>query len=136
MSQMEEKPEKWTPLVRGTTQGIIQVAGQMREAATSAERILWEHLRERRLNGLRFRRQHAVGQFVLDFYCPQAKLGIELDGGVHEKQRDYDQARSDHLATYGYGIIRFANTEIDDDLQSVLRQICLVARSRIEERSR
>lgn len=75
------------------------------------------------MGGLKFRAQHPVGPFILDFYCPAYKLVIELDGGVHEKQAEYDEARTRHLNEYNYRVIRFRNEEVLEDLPSVLERI-------------
>ena len=90
---------------------------------TTAEQVLWQALRGRQLGGLRFRSQHPVGPFVLDFYCAAAKLIIEVDGSVHEQQREQDQARNEHLQQYGYRILRFTNEQVLGDLDTVMDQI-------------
>ena len=131
---MGEQPPKGTPLVRGTTRGIIQAASQLREEMTPSEMALWEQLRERRLDGLRFRRQHTVGQFILDFYCAHAKLGIELDGRVHQFQAEYDEARTGHMAAFGYTVIRFDNEDIEERMPEVLEEIKRTAKKLIPDR--
>ncbi|WP_448600771.1 endonuclease domain-containing protein, partial [Thermoleptolyngbya sp.] len=93
--------EKTFNRIRGSTPAIEQAAKQLRKQSTLAEEILWQALRNRQLNGLRFRRQHPVGRFILDFYCPSAKLVIELDGAVHTNQQEYDTIRTRELETYG-----------------------------------
>ena len=72
------------PRRRGITSELQQAASQLRGRVTPAEQALWEALRGNQLNGLRFRRQHPVSKFVLDFYCSHSKLAVELDGGVHD----------------------------------------------------
>ena len=62
---------------------VQQNAKELRQSLTPAERILWERLRDRRLSSLKFRRQHPIGAFIVDFYCPAARLVIEIDGGIH-----------------------------------------------------
>jgi very-short-patch-repair endonuclease len=114
-----ERKERW----RGITPELQQAAWLLRNRMTPAEQRLWEALRERRRSGLRFRRQHPVGQFVLDFYCPHHKLVVELDGGVHETQMDQDAARTAFLKAYGYRVIRFRNDEVFSHLESVLKAI-------------
>ena len=91
--------------------------------ATEAERALWDAIRSKRLDGLRFRRQHPVGRFVLDFFCPSAKLVVEVDGPIHDRHTDQDEARTRVLETAGYRVIRFRNEEILGDLPRVLRRI-------------
>jgi very-short-patch-repair endonuclease len=80
-------------------------------------------LKGRQLAGVKFRRQHPVGPFVLDFYCPERKLVVELDGAVHDAQLDRDNARTDQLADYGYRVLRFRNEDVFTNLDSVVRQI-------------
>ncbi len=70
-----------------------------------------------------------MGPFILDFYCPARKLVVEMDGGVHDEQADYDEARTKQLEDYGYRVIRFRDEEVLGDLPSVLEQILEVAQS-------
>jgi very-short-patch-repair endonuclease len=103
----------------------------MRKEATPAEKELWRVLRNRAVNGLRFRRQHTLDGLVLDFYCPEVRLCVELDGGVHdtEAQRERDAARTAHLEIRGIRVIRFRNQEVLDDMRSVLTRIAKAAAS-------
>ena len=109
--------------VRRVTRPLVEAAQQLRRALTPAERVLWEALRSRQMAGLRFRCQHAVGPFVLDFLCPTARLVIEVDGSIHDQQVEQDKARTQHLEAYGYRVIRFRNGEVLHDLPTVLAQI-------------
>jgi very-short-patch-repair endonuclease len=118
---------KTTGRIRGTTRGLEAGARELRNNPTPAERRLWEALKGRQVAGLRFRQQHPVGPFVLDFYCPSAKLVVEVDGGVHDEQRDQDAYRDDHLASYGYRVLRFRNDEVMDDLPLILARIAAAA---------
>ena len=79
---------------RKNTVQLQERARELRKAMTQAEQVLWKALRGRRMAGLRFRRQHPVGRFILDFYCPAAKLGLEVDGGIHDGQAERDEERS------------------------------------------
>ncbi len=79
---------------------------------TRPEKILWAMLRGRQV-GLRFRRQHPVGPFVLDFYCPSAKLAVEVDGPAHEGQTERDERRSDWLRREGIRVLRFSAAEVE-----------------------
>ena len=108
---------------RGITPELQQAAWQLRNRMTPAKQALWEALRGSRLKGLRFRRQHLVGKFVLDFYCSRYKLVVELDGGVHDARVEQDAARTAYLGTYGYRVIRFRNEDVLSDLPAVLAQI-------------
>jgi very-short-patch-repair endonuclease len=121
-------PNKTTPRIRGTTPVIEAAARRLRQNMTPAELKLWNALQNKQLDGLKFRRQHPVGSFILDFWCPARKLVIELDGGVHERQKDYDAARTRQLEDYGYQVIRFRNEEVLTDLVSVLERIRAVVR--------
>ena len=93
------------------------------------ERRLWKHLRYRRLNGLRFRRQHPIGRFIVDFYCPAHRLVIELDGASHDEQGEYDESRTVWLEAHGYEVLRFANDDVRDALDRVLEAILRAALS-------
>ena len=103
----------------------MPAARDLRARQTPAEEILWATLRDRRLAGLKFRRQHPVGPFVVDFCCPDRRLVIELDGAVHRlpAQRQHDAEREALLAAAGYTILRFPNTAVHDDLAKVLATI-------------
>ena len=92
---------------------------------TPAEAALWRLLKNRQLAGRKFRRQHSAGSFILDFYCAEEKLAIELDGADHFDpfQRDYDDERSQTLMRRGIRVIRFENREIFEHAEQVLEQI-------------
>jgi very-short-patch-repair endonuclease len=120
--------KKKTSRFRGTTPEIETAARRLRQNMTPSEKKLWQALKGKQLDGLKFRAQHPVGRFILDFYCPACKLVVELDGGVHDAQANYDQIREQHLRDYGYRIIRFRNQEVLDDLSSVLEHIAEKAR--------
>jgi very-short-patch-repair endonuclease len=99
------------------------VQRELRRRSTPAEEVLWEALRDRRLDGWKFRRQHGFGPFVLDFFCAAHGLVVELDGAIHVAQVEQDTYRSEYLAQYGYHVIRFRNEEVFHDLPSVLDHI-------------
>jgi len=96
---------------------------QLRREMTPEEKILWEHLRRNNLNGLHFRRQQIIDGFIVDFYCHQAQLVIEVDGEIHDLQVESDQERDAILAARGLKILRIKNQEIRQNLQRVLQQI-------------
>src|SRR5579871_1277339 len=112
-----------TPAIRGTTPEIERRAKQMRYQMTPAEAKLWQALKSGRLQRLRFRAQHPVGRFILDFYCPAYKLVVEADGDVHIGQKERDDERTAHLEAHGYHSLRFQNTEIENNLPNVLECI-------------
>jgi very-short-patch-repair endonuclease len=105
----------------------IPAARDLRARETPVEDILWEELRARRLDGMKFRRQHPIGAFVVDFCSPERRIAIELDGGVHAERRDQDVEREEILATAGYRVIRFPNRSIVEDLPGVQAAIRVAA---------
>jgi very-short-patch-repair endonuclease len=115
--------DKTTSRIRGTTPEIEAAARRLRTNLTQAEEILWQALKGKQLDGLKFRCQHPVGGFIFDFFCPQCKLVVELDGEVHDAQEEYDTARTEQLEVYGYRVLRFPNEEVFTDLPSVLERI-------------
>jgi very-short-patch-repair endonuclease len=106
-------------------QELIARARQLRREATAAERLLWEFLRDRRLLGRKFRRQHPIGQFIADFFCDDARLIIEIDGAVHREptQQERDRLREEILREHGFAVLRFTNDQIFDRTEQVLREI-------------
>jgi adenine-specific DNA-methyltransferase len=98
-------------------------AREMRGRMTDAEALSWILLRNRRLAGAKFRRQHPVGRYILDFYCDEKKLGIELDGGQHGEATDYDQHRDSWLQTQGIRILRFWNNQMLEETEAVMEVI-------------
>lgn len=97
----------------------------LRRAETKAEKILWKLLRNRQLNRKKFRRQHPIAQFVLDFYCHECKLDVELDGYFHldKENQEYDRWRTSCLNDLGIRVIRFFNNEVIQNPEAVLRII-------------
>ena len=108
------------------------LAKTLRVNATDAERILWSVLRGRRLAALRFRRQQPIGPYVVDFFCPSAKLIVELDGGQHGADQNiaYDENRTRFLEAKGYRVLRFWNAEVMKDRDTIAEAICRAAQSR------
>jgi very-short-patch-repair endonuclease len=101
----------------------MPVARSLRQAATTAEILLWDQLRNRRLGGLRFRRQRTIDRYVADFYCAEAKLAIEVDGGVHDTQVAEDARREQVMATHGVRTVRVTNDEVINNVDAVLQRI-------------
>lgn len=118
-------------IVRGQRVSAKQVenAKQLRREMTPAEKLLWKEVKASKLNGLHFRRQQIIHGYLADFYCHQHELIVEVDGGIHELQKEYDAEREKHLNSLGLRIIRFTNEEITKNLKGVLQKI-------IEESSR
>ncbi|PYJ20557.1 MAG: DNA (cytosine-5-)-methyltransferase [Verrucomicrobia bacterium] len=104
----------------------------LRKKATDTERILWRHLRNRNFAGYKFRRQHPLDCYILDFYCPSAKVAIELDCGGHNYfvGQIRDRARSEFLARKGIIVLRFWNHQIRQEPDSVLQAIWLALQTR------
>ena len=96
---------------------------ELRRDQTEAEKILWKYLRNRHLTGRKFRRQYVFKGFILDFYCAEEKIAIELDGLIHIKQKDYDAARQEIIENNGVRVIRFKNEMVLNDINSVLDSI-------------
>ena len=102
---------------------LLELARDLRHKQAPAEKILWFCLRDRRLNGFKFRRQVAVGRYVADFYCAACKLIVELDGNSHFDQETYDARRTEWLTTQGYHVVRYANTDVHKYLDAVLNNL-------------
>ncbi len=98
-------------------------AGELRRNLTPAEQRLWAVLRNQQIEGVRFRRQHAIGNFIVDFCAPREKLVIELDGGQHLEQEEYDAERTAFLQSQGYRVLRFWNMDVMKDLRGVISAI-------------
>jgi len=103
-----------------------------RKTSTEAEELLWNNLRNRRLKGVKFRRQHPISGYIADFYCHEARLIIEVDGGIHDlpEQVERDEGRSFELELNDIQVIRFNNSEIMKDIEDVLNRIIIVLESR------
>jgi very-short-patch-repair endonuclease len=122
---------EYSTLPRQTREALIMRARQMRQSPTPAETLLWQHLRKSRLAGYKFRRQHIIETFIVDFYCPAGRLVVEIDGGIHENQKDYDQIRETDLREMGYQVIRFENDIVLRKTHWVLKEILTALSSSI-----
>ena len=96
---------------------------KLRNNLTDSEKKLWSHLRRRQINESRFRRQHPIGKFIVDFVCLEKKIVIEIDGVQHNENIDYDLKRTKWLEDEGYKVIRFWNNEVLKNIESVLEVI-------------
>ena len=103
---------------------ILQHAREMRHPQTPAEATLWQQLRNRNLE-FKFRRQHPIERFIIDFYCAEVKLCIEIDGGSHleQEQQEYDSVRTKVLESIGYRVIRFTNSDVRYNIKAVAQGI-------------
>jgi very-short-patch-repair endonuclease len=114
-SQFDVRPE--------VRQRLRQAARTLRGQATSSEVLLWKALRNRKLGGRKFRRQHPVGPFVVDFYCHEERLVIEVDGPVHRRQAAADRERQQLLEASGLRVLRVRSEDIETDIEAVLSKI-------------
>ncbi|MEZ4931500.1 MAG: DUF559 domain-containing protein [Saprospiraceae bacterium] len=116
---------KSTKMHQAAKPTLFALSRELRGKQTEAEAILWEHLKTKKLGDFKFRRQHPINRYIVDFYCHQAKLVIELDGNYHERdgQRLYDEDRTENLKSLGLKEIRFKNEEVTNNLERVLEAI-------------
>jgi very-short-patch-repair endonuclease len=105
---------------RTTTPKTMNRAGELRKQQTDAEAKLWFRLRAHRLGGVQFRRQHAIGKYIVDFCSPRRKLIIELDGSQHLYRQAYDRQRTAYLESLGYRVLRFWNHVVAGQIDRVL----------------
>jgi very-short-patch-repair endonuclease len=101
----------------------IGMAKQLRQNLTYAEKIFWRYTRGKRYHGLKFRRQQVIAGFIVDFYCAKLRTVIELDGGIHEQQREYDRHRDKVLEARGLRVLRFTNEEVVRNIEMVIQRI-------------
>lgn len=113
------------PFIYKASPEIIKRAAELRKNTTPAEQALWEKLRKGQLYGLHFRRQHPIGKFIVDFYCPKLFLIIELDGEIHDKPivDERDKGREHVLKQMGLKVLRFKNEEVLNSIDDVLQKI-------------
>jgi len=118
MKDDEQSKPRWR------SRAAVQIrAQQLRQDHTAAEAMLWSRLRNRQLDGFKFRRQHPIGRFIVDFCCAEQRLIIEIDGSVHDQQTDYDQARTDALQVAGYRVLRFTNAQVEQHMAAVCADV-------------
>lgn len=119
------QPDGWVhTYAQPVTYDKIQPAvRELRNEPTLAEKTLWEHIRKNKVGGYKFRRQHPINRFIVDFYCPEARLAIELDGPIHDQQQGYDQARQEHLERLGVRVLRFKNDDVLENVQGAVEVI-------------
>jgi len=103
-----------------THEEIILRARELRSNMPIAELKLWAEIKGKQLEGVKFRRQHPISRYIVDFYAAQLKLVVEVDGDTHDEKKEYDARRTDFLKQKGYDVLRFTNEEIHQDLEGVL----------------
>jgi very-short-patch-repair endonuclease len=109
--------------LKPVTPKIHHRAAKLRHTLTEAEVKLWQCLRMHQANGVHFRRQHPIGKYIVDFCAPRQKLIIELDGGQHADQLEYDEQRTKFLQSRGYRVVRFWNNDVLRNTQGVMSVI-------------
>ena len=115
----------------GANRNIFAKAHELRRNMTEAEKVLWNELKNRQLFKVKFRRQHPIDIFIVDFYCHELKLAIEIDGEIHLKQEvaEYDDGRAHDLERLGIQILRFTNYQVITNVNSVVEKILQVIAS-------
>jgi len=114
---------------------MMHRAAELRKELTPAEQRLWARLRQNQVLNTAFRRQHAIGPYIVDFCSVKLKLVIELDGSPHQTQEEYDAQRSKYLEVKGYQVLRFWNHEVMDHLNGVVEAIEAAISALIERRA-
>lgn len=122
---MKNESEYRKNLHQGARPSTHKNANELRRRETDAEKKLWAAIRGRKLKGKKFRRQHPIDKYILDFYCHECKLGIELDGAIHNEKMNvlYDRSRTDDLNAIGITILRFKNEDVMLQMEKVLLKI-------------
>jgi very-short-patch-repair endonuclease len=107
------------------SENLKQLSRQLRENMTDAERHLWAKIRMKQLKGYQFYRQKPIGDYIVDFFCPKAKLIIEVDGSQHlvNETIEYDRIREEHVSSLGLKVLRFTNTEVLKHVEGVVERI-------------
>lgn len=108
---------------------LIERRRDLRQRSTSAEHVFWKLVRNRKLNGLKFKRQHSIGNYIVDFYCASKNLIVELDGEIHETeaQNIKDGIRDKYLKEMNFIVLRFKNEEIYESMESVKQKILSIS---------
>jgi leucyl-tRNA synthetase/very-short-patch-repair endonuclease len=121
---IHDKVRNWQTAHKATWSKFKEFGRSNRKNPTQAEDIMWQNLRNKKL-GVIFRRQHSIGEFIVDFVCLHKKLVIEIDGGYHDEQeqKEYDEVRTVYLGFFGFRVIRFTNEEVIKGLSTVLKTI-------------
>jgi len=121
-SKSQEEWDRWE-IAPAVKEKMVEIARQFRKEPTRGEAILWDVLRNRNFQGLKFRRQQPIGPFVVDFYCPEKRLIVEVDGPIHASQVEADRNRQNLLESLNLWFVRLKTSEVENDLRTVLRKI-------------
>jgi len=119
----------------GAKPDVMDLAKSLRNAMTCHEKLLWEKLKGKQICGVRFRRQHAISFYIVDFYCHEAMLVVEVDGTVHSFKVDHDDGRSAEMEKFGIKIIRFTNSEVENNIDRVINRIEAIVNERINRQT-
>ncbi len=135
--QRSKKLERSEFLEHYRPEYIKYVCRELRKHPTKSEEILWQALRNRKLAGLKFYRQHPFGRSVVDFYCHEKRLVVEIDGGIHRKTdiQEYDRMRQEMIEGYGVRFYRCTSEDVENNLDSVLEGILEVGTHPLYSRS-
>ncbi len=116
------------PKPRTNTHGLMPVRRELRKHGTSAEGSMWSRLKNRQIGGMRFRRQFSIDNYILDFYCPEAKVALELDGEGHNNTIPEDRHRDRYLLeNYGIVTVRYENRHVFERPQQIIDELIEVA---------
>ncbi len=115
--------EYFDSLFYDASKQIHLYAKELRNSMTTAEKILWKQIRNKQIANCKFRHQHPIGIFIADFYCHEKKLVIEVDGEIHNTQKEYDIGRTAEMENYGITVIRFTNSNIETNIKFVIKKI-------------
>jgi very-short-patch-repair endonuclease len=126
--QKDEPTHSWahTNTPKDIYKNTKLLAREMRREPTAAENHLWQRLRKEQVLGFKFRRQYTIDRFIVDFYCTDAWLVIEVDGSIHEEQAEADQLRTEFLESLGLHVLRFSNGEVIQQTNGVIERIAEV----------
>lgn len=106
-----------------TPKYVIELAREQRRNLTDTELLIWSKLKNKQLHGFRFRCQHPLYRYILDFFCHKAMLAIEIDGGIHKCRREYDKYRDEFIESIGVTTMRFSTNEVLNNVEDVIDRI-------------
>jgi very-short-patch-repair endonuclease len=116
----------------GAKPDVVELAKSLRNGMTNNESLLWEKLKGKQICGVRFRRQHPISFYIVDFYCHEAMLVVEVDGEIHYDLIDYDDGRSAEMEKFGIKVIRFTNLEVENNIEKVIKIVEAIVNERIK----